>query len=389
MRFLVRWKAAQGMRAITIEGLKALLKASQAVVQTKIDGELQALYFDGQKAYFAALGGGIRTELPVLDEAARALRAHRAGKTVIIGELAGVDEGMNPLHFNDTLSIIRNPKGYAHAHGLSEETALKRIYFHPFELAILGGKKLDNYSDLHTYLENFAKLKSLLASAGYIRPMRAKVGTFEAIQAFYDRWVEERGAEGVVVRRQDGSVYKVKKLSTYDLAVIGVTPGKGRHKGRLGALVMAWAVRTHKAIDYGYAANVGTGLSDQAREEAWRWAQANKATFKDGRAPTQDIVWVKPHRVYEIAWERINPKMVRAYTYADGAYRETEPAFAVSLSKPRVVRRRDDKRGTRATDVRLAQIEDFEKLERRFLKTERLAERVFRRALARAPIALF
>jgi len=372
------------MRAITIDGLRATLKDHQAVVQTKIDGELQALYFDGHKAYFAALGGGIRTELPVLDEAARALRTHRAGKTVIIGELAGVDEGMNPLHFNDTLSIIRSPKGYAHAHGLSEETALKRIYFHPFELAILDGKKLDNYSDLHTYLENFAKLKSLLANAGYIRPMRAKVGGFEVIQDFYDRWVEERGAEGVVVRRQDGSVYKVKKLSTYDLAVIGVTPGEGKHKGRLGALVVAWAVRTHNSggnvIDYGYAANVGTGLSDQDREEVWRWAQANKATLKDGRAPTQDIVWVKPHRVYEIAWERINPKMVRSYTYAAGAYRETETAFAVSLSKARVIRRRGDKRGTHAADIRLAQIEDFEKLERRFMKTERVAERVFRRA---------
>ena len=389
VRFLIRWKKTQGMKATTLDSLKTALGGGRAMVQTKIDGELEALYFDGRKAYFAALGGGIREDVPALEEAARLLKRGGAGKTVILGELTGVDAQGKPLHFNDTISIIRNPAGYGRAHGISAEEAQRRIVFHPFELALLGGKKLDNHSSLKAYLSNFARLKHLIAGARYLKPMRAQIGNASAIAKFYDTWVEQRGAEGVVVRRQNGSVYKIKKVLTYDLAVIGVTPGKGKHKGRLGALVVAWGLRERTGrIHYGYATNVGTGFSDQDRAEIWRWAQANPAKLEDGRAPTAGIVWVKPQRVYEIEWERINPKMVRAYEYSGGLYKEAEPEFAVSLAKPRATRRREDKKATRLYDIRLAQIADFEKLKGRFGERHAagaIAERVFQRTL----IALF
>ena len=57
------------------------------------------------------------------------------------------------------------------------------------------------------------------------------------------------------------NLIKVKKFYTYDLPVIGYEEGSGRNKGVLGALV----------VDYkGNKVNVGSGFSDELRENLWR-----------------------------------------------------------------------------------------------------------------------
>lgn len=46
-----------------------------------------------------------------------------------------------------------------------------------------------------------------------------------------------QGNEGLVLYGPDGEVYKVKPVETYDVPIIGITEGKGRNKGRLGAFI--------------------------------------------------------------------------------------------------------------------------------------------------------
>src|SRR4051812_39204164 len=78
--------------------------------------------------------------------------------------------------------------------------------------------------------------------------------------------ITEVGGEGLMLR-QPGSKYvtgrsstllKVKKFHDAEAVVIGHDPGQGRHKGRLGALVAR--------LPDGTVFNVGTGFSDQQRE---------------------------------------------------------------------------------------------------------------------------
>ncbi|MEX0716833.1 MAG: DNA ligase [Planctomycetaceae bacterium] len=78
--------------------------------------------------------------------------------------------------------------------------------------------------------------------------------------------IEALGGEGVMLR-QPGSRYeagrstsllKVKTFHDADAVVVGHAPGKGRHKGRLGALV----VRLPDGTEF----SVGTGFSDKQRE---------------------------------------------------------------------------------------------------------------------------
>jgi DNA ligase-1 len=78
--------------------------------------------------------------------------------------------------------------------------------------------------------------------------------------------VEALGAEGLMLR-QPGSLYvagrsstllKVKSFKDDEAVIIAHQPGAGRHKGRLGALL----VRLASGIEF----SVGTGFSDKERE---------------------------------------------------------------------------------------------------------------------------
>lgn len=81
--------------------------------------------------------------------------------------------------------------------------------------------------------------------------------------------VVAEGEEGLMLNYIDGmyeykrskEILKVKEFFTADLEVIGVEEGTGRNVGRLGALV----------VDYkGYEVKVGSGFSDEQREDFWK-----------------------------------------------------------------------------------------------------------------------
>ena len=79
-------------------------------------------------------------------------------------------------------------------------------------------------------------------------------------------WIEQLGGEGLMLR-QPASLYesgrsitllKVKSFHDEDAVIVDYVPGKGRHKGRLGALVVQ--------LPNGTTFSVGTGLTDKQRE---------------------------------------------------------------------------------------------------------------------------
>lgn len=67
--------------------------------------------------------------------------------------------------------------------------------------------------------------------------------------------VRDHGYEGLVLRGPNGERYKVKDKITLDLIVTGITEGKGRNAGRVGALVTSMGKVS--------------GLSDHQRIEWW------------------------------------------------------------------------------------------------------------------------
>lgn len=61
------------------------------------------------------------------------------------------------------------------------------------------------------------------------------------------------GYEGLIIDRK----FKVKDHETYDVEVIGIIPGKGKHSGKMGALLTPMG-------------KVGTGFTDKDREYDWK-----------------------------------------------------------------------------------------------------------------------
>ena len=87
------------------------------------------------------------------------------------------------------------------------------------------------------------------------------------IDAFLDQMVRE-DKEGLMLnrdskyyRKRHNGILKIKRFYTVDLRVISVEAGAGRLAGKLGAFV----------VDYkGNTLNVGSGMTDEQREEFWR-----------------------------------------------------------------------------------------------------------------------
>lgn len=73
----------------------------------------------------------------------------------------------------------------------------------------------------------------------------------------------EQGYEGLVLRGPAGERLKVKPVETYDVPVTGLVEGKGKHTGRMGALMTPMG-------------KVGTGFTDEDRE--WFWAMRHLFT---------------------------------------------------------------------------------------------------------------
>lgn len=98
----------------------------------------------------------------------------------------------------------------------------------------------------------------------YVIP-QVKVRDSEHLQHELQR-IEELGGEGLIVRRPDtlyrggrsAEILKVKNYQDAEARVLQHLPGKGRNRGRLGALLVA--------LDNGMQFRIGSGFSDLERE---------------------------------------------------------------------------------------------------------------------------
>lgn len=151
--------------------------------------------------------------------------------------------------FQSTISIVRRLNG---------GDAWKGMKYLIFDAPDHGGTFEERVSHLNDWAENTS---SLHASVHY---HKVCIGPSHLRQEMDQ--VLALGGEGLMLR-QPGSLYergrsstllKVKQFSDAEAVVIAHAAGKGKHKGRLGGLV----VRTPEGKEF----NVGSGLTDAERE---------------------------------------------------------------------------------------------------------------------------
>jgi DNA ligase-1 len=151
--------------------------------------------------------------------------------------------------FQQTVSIVRRQDGSDH---------WKKVLYIVFDAPAAGG----------TFEERLKAIREggLEQTSSQMRVLYQSIceGT-DSLRTELAR-IEALGGEGLMLRQPDSkyefgrssTLLKVKTFHDADAVVVGQQPGKGRHKGRLGALLLTLANGTQFSV--------GTGFSDAQRE---------------------------------------------------------------------------------------------------------------------------
>jgi hypothetical protein len=341
-----KWKKDQGIVSLTLDELLKKVKDKEFIAEQKVDGQSAIMEYKNEKARFASLGGRIITDIPVLAEIELILKKQDVKSALMVGELAGVENGKIIL-FDKTESLIKNPA--------KEKDAL---HWFPYQLLEINGEEYGE--EFETYKKTWPQIVKLFNGAKRIESVKSE--TVDLKKA-WESYVEKQGNEGLVVRTSDNKVYKCKSTFHYDLVVVAVGSKKGKNwpKKMIGNTLMAF-MDENKI--FRIAGEVGTGWTDEESKDLFNWARKNKV------GEDNTYVWVKPERIMEIEWERSNIRPSKAYKYENGKYIQVDNKPVGTIVKPRFLRYRKDKSVT-PKDLSLTQIPDWEKRSKAIQKMAR------------------
>ena len=335
-------------RSERLEDVIGVLPDGEPVTVTvKVDGELEVWEADVPAGVFLMHNRNARERhvVPIAKDLLKMLRARGHQSARGAGELYAVTKEGRPQSFERSISQVKTrAKADTPAH---EQTQLRLAVFDLFELdgQALWGRV--------PYAERFALLYSLFSDGTTVRPVSGQTLTGEAtpIGELWRKHVLDEHFEGLVLRT-NGAI-KIKPIYTVDLAVIAIQAGKGRHAGRMGALVTAYMDWTGR---YVLAGKVGTGFTDVQREWWWATSQPVSGRFAKG-APGDGIRFVEPTHVVECEAERFIMRQATAWHWHAHTQRwvRTGTQPSAIMQKPRFVRRRDDK-DLSPYDLRLGQV---------------------------------
>jgi bifunctional non-homologous end joining protein LigD len=294
--------------------------------------------WDGIRALAYCRPGRVRLQTRNLNdvtaqylEVRRISRALGARDAVLDGELVAFDEDGRPS-FERLQQRIHNS---------DENVVRRRMKTHPvvyviFDLLYLDGEDLtcEPYRRRRELLEGLELAGDAWQTPGYA------VGRAEELLAAS----KEQGLEGVMLKRLDsvyapgkrtGAWLKVKNVSRQEMVIGGWTPGEGRRKEHLGALLVGYFEREGRKPVLRYAGKVGTGFkAADLTAIAARLAPLEHKTspFAAGPKPPKGARFVEPRLVAEVEFrEMTSDGMLRHSAYK--GMREDKAADEVVLER--------------------------------------------------------
>ena len=230
------------------------------------------------------------------------------------------------------------------------------IYFAAFDLLSLDGQEVS--MDVKVMDE---KLNALLSGGKSLHAVKNSfVESRKDIAALYTEIVEEGGQEGIVVRSQNGPIYKVKPLITLDAVILGYAEGEGSRSEMLKEVLVGLCVAKDQYI---LLTKVANGYSEEERKKLLKELDKKKVDSDYIEASGSNVAFtmVAPNQIIEFSCLDVfgeNSKGTiskMCITYKEGAYTAIGKQPMASVISPVYVKMRTDKKAN-AEDAGLSQI---------------------------------
>lgn len=298
-------------------------------VSIKYDGHLYLLHFDGKKVVLVNHGGNVIEDLPLNKEALTLLK-DKCKDVLLAGELYLFKEGERTRSFD--LAAALNTKS-------------PDIYFAAFDIITLNGSEGPiNLKDLDNNLQDLLKNSQSLHAA-----QNTLVESRKDVLQRYTDLVEQGGHEGIVVRSQNGPIYKAKPLISLEAIILGYAEGEGSRAGMLQEFLVGLCVAENEYI---LLTKVGNGYSTEQRIKLFKEFEQKKADsgYIEVSGSNVAFTMVQPDQVMEFSCLDMfsdnskGPITKTCLSYSNGVYTATGKRSMVSVISPVYVGMRSDKK---------------------------------------------
>ncbi|MCP4346037.1 MAG: hypothetical protein GY795_10990 [Desulfobacterales bacterium] len=361
--FEYKKKLARSFYSINSEEISSRISGKNFYASKKIDGHLQLLIFNGEQIFIIGRSGTVRTGLPCLEEAKSVLAEKKISSIIAGAELYMQKQGERARVY-DVISA------------LSDEQLISTLGIAIFDIIEINGQSMKTAG----YDSVFKKLSEIFPKTGKVHVVETEiVKSKTGVQGLSDKWIDEEGAEGLVVRGDMPFMYKIKPKHTFDAIIVGYVEGINERKKKVKTLLFAFM---REPGIYHVVGKVGNNLSEKERKEYFKMLSEKHIdstyieTDNDGVA----FRMVHPEIVIEVGCNDImtentygKPLMNNVIKFDENRYSLYNTTPGLRFIHPMVERIREDKSNT-LEDIRFSQLTDLVFLPEKDLSPDDLPE---------------